>query len=339
MTHELPWIVSVADLASLQRAAENAAAENARHRAAAREAARALENPEQLTAERLQELEAKLAAEDERLRTAPIEGRPVRVADVRWSLDGRSGEEAYEAGHIPGAVFVDLDFMLAAPASPEEGRHPLPMEERFAAAMEISGIAEDTLVIAYDDASGASASRLVWLLRATGHQAAVLDGGLPAWVAAHGEDALEAGPDETEPEESGAFAAAPFEDSWLADIDETQETASSGGVVLDARAPQRYRGEEEPVDPRAGHIPGARNLFHRDLIDEHGLLRTPEQIRARLTEAGVDPEAQETPIVYCGSGVTATHEIVALASAGVRARLYPGSWSQYSATDRPAATD
>ena len=301
MSTEIPWIVSVADL------------------------------------ERLEEEQPRLV-----------------LADVRWYLDGRSGLDAYESGHLPGAAFVDLDTVLASPPTAEEGRHPLPLPETFAAGMEIAGIGDDSVVVAYDDASGASASRLVWLLRATGHQAALLDGGLPAWVAEHGADALETGPDQVLPREDGAFEPVGYSEEFFASMDETQLEADQpeGVVVIDSRAPERYRGDTEPMDPRAGHIPGAVNLFHRDNIGPDGLFLSPERIRERFAAAGVTgasggegasgegaPAGEGgVPIVYCGSGVTAAHNLVAMAHAGIRARMYPGSWSQYAATDRPAAT-
>ncbi|MCP3426600.1 sulfurtransferase [Rothia sp. AR01] len=271
---------------------------------------------------------------------APHAGReatdPVRVVDVRWYLDGRSGAAAYERGHIPGAAFVDLDTVLAAPASPAEGRHPLPDPADFARGMEAAGITDRTRVIAYDDASGASASRLVWMLRATGRTAAVLDGGIQAWTEAHGEDALRSGPEEIAPAAPGGFTPVAVHPGWLASMEETAAAAASGEPVVDARAPERYRGETEPMDPRAGHIPGALNVFHRENVGADGLFDSPAGISRRFAEAGVAGDA--APIVYCGSGVTACHDLVALEAAGIHGRLYPGSWSQYAATDRPLET-
>lgn len=360
MNNELPWVVSVQELHKLQH--DSAAHEN--QRKARREATRrksewierALANPEDLSGAERRRLEQYLCDEDEAKdlhRSQPLASSPVVVADVRWYLDGRSGYDAYRKGHIPHSVFIDLDSMLAGPASEEEGRHPLPLEESFAAAMEVSGIADDTVVVAYDDSGGASASRLVWLLRASGHRAAVLDGGLNAWTE-YGEQAvkigeteqrsgqlpehvLDYGDDVTEPEEAGAFTAESFNTEWIVSIDEAAASAREG-VVIDARAPERYRGDNEPMDSRAGHIPGAVNLFHGDLVDDKGYFLDPGHVVSRLYDAGIDKwedqSLAESPIVYCGSGVTATHEIVALAHAGIQARLYPGSWSQYSATDR-----
>ena len=261
---------------------------------------------------------------------------PIRVVDVRWYLDGRSGSAAYESGHIPGAAFVDLDAVLAAPASPEEGRHPLPDPEVFARGMEAAGVTNRTRVIAYDDASGAVASRLAWMLRATGREAAVLDGGLQAWSEAHGREALREGVEEVEAAEPGSFSPVAVRPGWIASMEETASAAAAGEPVVDARAPERYRGETEPMDPRAGHIPGALNVFHRENIRPDGLFDSPASIARRFAEAGVAGDAE--PIVYCGSGVTACHDLVALEAAGIHGRLYPGSWSQYSATDRPLAT-
>lgn len=364
MNNELPWVVSVRELHKLQH--DSAAHEN--QRKAQREAARrksewierALAHPDDLSEAERRRLEEYLREEEEAkdlYRSQPLAACPVVVADVRWYLDGRSGYDAYKKGHIPDSVFIDLDRMLAGPASKEEGRHPLPLEESFAAAMEVSGIADDTVVVAYDDAGGASASRLVWLLRASGHRAAVLDGGLNAWIEyceqAHKDDEtgqgsgqlaehfLDDGDDLTEPEEAGAFTAEPFNAEWIVSIDEAAAVAAGEGVVIDARTPERYRGDNEPIDSRAGHIPGALNLFHGDLVDDKGYFLDPDQIVSRLNDAGVEKQEGQSlaksPLVYCGSGVTATHEIVALAHAGIQARLYPGSWSQYSATDRPIA--
>ena len=250
----------------------------------------------------------------------------VVLADVRWYLDGRSGRAAYDAGHLPGAVFVDLDRWLAAPASPEAGRHPLPDPAVFAEGMAGLGIGDDDPVLAYDDAGGVVAARLVWMLRATGHPAALLDGGLTAHE----------GPLETDadPRPRASFTARPWPADRLADID---DAADPGNVVLDARDPARYRGETEPVDPRPGHIPGARNLPVRANVDDDGRLLPVGELRRRFAQAGVTDGS--SVVSYCGSGVTACHNLLALEHAGLGpGRLYAGSWSQYSADpDRPAA--
>ena len=250
----------------------------------------------------------------------------VVLADVRWYLDGRSGRAAYDAGHLPGAVFVDLDRWLAGPASPAEGRHPLPAPEVFAEGMSSLGIGAHDPVVAYDDAGGVVAARLVWLLRAIGCDAGLLDGGLQAYD----------GPLERRPpvRPRAVFPVRPWPAELLADL---ADVTAPGAVVLDARDRERYRGEVEPVDPRAGHVPGARNVPCRENLDESGRLLPAEVLRERFAAAGVEPGR---PVVsYCGSGVTACHNLLALELAGLgRGRLYPGSWSQYAATDRPAAT-
>ena len=251
----------------------------------------------------------------------------VVVADVRWYLDGRSGRAAYEAGHLPGAVFVDLDRWLARPGAPEEGRHPLPAPEVFAAGMSELGIADDGVVVAYDDQGGVIAARLVWLLRVTGHDAALLDGGLSG----------SAGPLSTEPvhPQPTVFTPSPWPQERLADLD---DATAPGATVLDARAPDRYRGEHEPIDPRAGHIPGAVNVPCRENLDPTGRFLPVDLLRERLRTAGV--QAGADVVSYCGSGVTACHNLLALELAGLgQGRLYAGSWSAYSNTPgRPVAT-
>ncbi|MEV4705967.1 sulfurtransferase [Actinoplanes sp. NPDC049316] len=250
----------------------------------------------------------------------------VVLADVRWYLDGRSGREAYEKGHLPGAVFVDLDRWLARHASPAGGRHPLPDPEVFAQGMAAVGIGDDDTVVGYDDAGGVIAARLVWMLRATGHDAAVLDGGLSAY-----EGELVSGPASPAP---AVFTPRPWPGDRLAGID---DAAAGAAVVLDARDRARFRGDTEPVDPRAGHIPGARNLPCRENLDGTGRFLPVAELRERFASVGVREGADV--ISYCGSGVTACHNLLAMEHAGLGVgRLYPGSWSQYSATERPAAT-
>ncbi len=259
----------------------------------------------------------------------------VVVVDSRWYLDGRSGADAHAAGHIPGAVFVDLDRWLAAPPSAAAGRHPLPQPEVFAAGMSAAGIGDDSLVVAYDDAGGVIAARIVWMLRALGVEAAVLDGGIDAWQRAHPGQALERGAGDVSP---ASFTARLWPDAALASIDETQQRAADGSaLVLDARTIDRYRGETEPVDARAGHIPGAASFSCRDNVAADGTLLSVDTLRDRLTALG----AADRPVIsYCGSGVTACHTLLALEHAGFApGRLYPGSWSQYAANPaRPVAT-
>lgn len=245
----------------------------------------------------------------------------VRIADVRWYLDGRSGSDAYAAGHIPGAVFVDLDCDLAGPVTASTGRHPLPDPAAFARAMSVRGIGDGSTVVAYDDAGGTVAARLVWLLRALGRGAALLDGGLQAWR----------GPLERSPHVPTLARFTPQE--WpaerLADVDDVSDPER---ILVDARDPARFRGDEEPVDPRAGHIPGAVNLPCRENLGADGRFLPVEELKARFRAAGVTGDAA---ISYCGSGVTACHNLLAMELAGLgRGRLYPGSWSQYSSDPR-----
>ncbi len=269
--------------------------------------------------------------------------RRLVIADVRWYLDGRSGRDAFHSGHIAGAVFVDLDEWLAGPPSAAEGRHPLPDPERFARGMTEAGIGDDTTVVAYDDAGGVIAARLVWMLRVLGGDAAVLDGGITGWPGELGAGATVAGR-RAAPRTDASFTARPWPASALASIDETQARAADGSaVVLDARTADRFAGETEPVDARAGHIPGARNLSVRDHLGGDGRLCDLDELRARFAQLGLAPGGAASGsdvIAYCGSGVTACHELLVLEHAGLgRGRLFPGSWSQYAAdAQRPLAT-
>jgi thiosulfate/3-mercaptopyruvate sulfurtransferase len=255
----------------------------------------------------------------------------VVVADVRWYPD-RTGREAFKAGHIPGAVFIDVDGDLAGSPGGEAGRHPLPPPESFAQAMERVGIGDDTVVVAYDDAGGSNAARLWWMLSVTGHQAAVLDGGIASWTG-H----LESGPGL-----EGArarFTPRPWPAELIADASEVNlRRRDPSSVVLDARSAERYRGEVEPIDPVAGHIPGARSapwLGNVD-VDTWRFLRA-EEIRERFESLGVD--GRRTVVVHCGSGVTSCHLLLALELAGLSpAKLYVGSWSGWIAgMSRPMA--
>jgi thiosulfate/3-mercaptopyruvate sulfurtransferase len=251
----------------------------------------------------------------------------VVLVDVRWYLDGRSGLAAYRAGHVPGAVYVDLDTSLAAPPSVSAGRHPLPDPDVFAAGLGGAGIGDDDVVVAYDDGGGMSAARLVWLLRITGHPAALLDGGLAAWPAP-----AVLGDEGRAPRR---FRAIPWPDSRIVDADLVAATIKTGSAaVIDARAAERYRGDVEPVDQRGGHIPGAVNVpFKENLDPSSGRWLPPTELRDRFARAGANP------IVYCGSGVSACHDLLALERAGLGlGRLYAGSWSQWCADpSRPAA--
>jgi thiosulfate/3-mercaptopyruvate sulfurtransferase len=247
------------------------------------------------------------------------------VCDVRWYLtDPEQGRREYDRGHLPGAVFIDLHSELAG--GPGGGRHPLPTVDDFAALLGRSGIERRSTVVAYDDAGGAIASRLWWMLRSIGHErVAVLDGGYSAWVAARL-------PVASEPM-SITSVSYPAVAGWTGTVsaDEVAAAIERGGIVIDARASERYRGEIEPIDPRAGHIPGALNLAHLDNLSADGTHRSPDRLAARFGDVG------DEPIVYCGSGVTACHDLLAMAVVGITdGRLYPGSWSEWSSDpDRP----
>jgi thiosulfate/3-mercaptopyruvate sulfurtransferase len=265
---------------------------------------------------------------NEALRTeAPV------LLDVRWELGGPPGSEAYAAGHIPGAVFVDLDRSLAGPPGPT-GRHPMPSADDFGAAMRAAGVSADRPVVVYDAGASVAAARGWWLLRYFGHpNVAVLDGGLAAWVdagleVAQGETGLPA------PGRPGDFVPRPGGMPML-DADAAAAMARDG-VLLDARANPRFRGEQEPVDPVAGHIPGAVNRPSSDNLDEAGRFRSPQALRAQFQADGVRDGVEVG--AYCGSGVSAANEVLALEVAGYRAALYVGSWSEWvSDPGRPVA--
>ncbi|ROS31459.1 sulfurtransferase [Cellulomonas sp. PhB150] len=254
---------------------------------------------------------------------------PPVLLDVRWALGRTDGHEQYLAGHLPGAVFVDLDAELAAPPSPAEGRHPLPAVADLEAAARRWGVREDRAVVAYDGGGGISAARAWWLLRWAGlREVRLLDGGLEAWTAAG--LPLEAGAVVAEP---GDLVVRP---GGMPTID-ADDAAAWDGPLLDARAAERYAGEVEPVDPQAGHIPGAVSAPTASNLDADGTFLAADALRDRFRALGA---AAGAPVaVYCGSGVTAAHEVAALASVGIEAALYPGSWSQWSNDEaRPVAT-
>jgi thiosulfate/3-mercaptopyruvate sulfurtransferase len=246
--------------------------------------------------------------------------------DCRFDLaDPDAGRRAFEQGHIPGAAFAALAEDLSGPAGPA-GRHPLPSAAAFEAAAARLGIGASTNVVAYDGGEG-GAARLWWLLRHFGHaHAGVLDGGIGAWRAAGGP--LETGPPRARAAPAERFFARPRHDDTV-----TADDVRGGGLaVVDARVPERYRGDVEPLDPVAGHIPGARNLPFTD-VAPGGRYRPEPELRAMLREAGLDGAAA----VYCGSGVTATTLVVAAEAAGIgHVRLYPGSWSEWSRRGLPA---
>lgn len=259
------------------------------------------------------------------------------VLDCGFDLtDPQAGRRQYEAGHIPGAAYVHLDDTLSGVKTGKNGRHPLPDRAGFARAMAALGIGSQTQVVAYDNAGGMFAARLWWLLRWLGHDAvAVLDGGVAAWTAAGYPLTTEAPP-------KRAAGQLPVGDSLQPTIDYAQlRQALDAGkhLVLDARAPDRYRGENETLDAVGGHIPGARNRFFRDNLAPDGRFLPPEQLRQEFT-ARMNGRAPADVINQCGSGVTACHNLLAMEVAGLTgAALYPGSWSEWSAqADAPVAT-
>lgn len=264
------------------------------------------------------------AALDEALRAGRYpDGGPVRVLDVRWRLDRPDGLPDYRAGHIPGAAYVDLDHELAAHGDPRDGRHPLPPVQALQDAARRWGIHAGDTVVVYDDLKNLSSARAWWLLRFAGiEDVRLLDGSLRAWTAAglpleQGDAAVPAPGDVVLA--YGALPSLPFHE--VAGFAEAH-------LLLDARAGERYRGESEPIDPRAGHIPGAVSAPTTENVDADGRFLDPDALRARFAALGARPE--EPVGVYCGSGVTASHEAVALTLAGYDARVYPGSWSQWS---------
>ncbi len=251
----------------------------------------------------------------------------VLIADCRFDLkDTTAGERAYVAAHIPGAIYVHLDRDLSAAKTGTNGRHPLPAPEVFAATLGRLGLRNDMQVVAYDQDSGMYASRLWWMLRWMGHDAvAVLDGGYARWVA--DERPTTSGNAPTRPE---SFVAAPRPE-MLAPLEELSRLTAQGYQLVDARAPERYRGEIEPLDRVPGHIPGALNHFFQSNLADDGTFRTAGELAERFrTTLGATPV--ERTICYCGSGVTACHDLLALEHAGLRgAKLYAGSWSEWSA--------
>lgn len=258
-------------------------------------------------------------------------GEPVRVIDVRWRLDRpEAGHGDYLTGHIPGAVFVGLDTELATHGEPSEGRHPLPSTAALQEAARRWGVRAGDTVVAYDDFKSISAARAWWLLRQGGIDVRVLDGGIQGWKAA----GFDVATDDVRPE-PGDVVLRPIGGDAIS-IDEAAAFPASG-VLIDARAADRYRGDSEPYDPVGGHIPGARNLPEPVHFDAQGRILDRETILASLAEVGVAPGT--TVAAYCGSGVTAAHTALVLHEVGIDAKVFPGSWSQWSNTPgRPVAT-
>ncbi|NNE73749.1 MAG: sulfurtransferase [Acidimicrobiales bacterium] len=249
----------------------------------------------------------------------------VTVIDVRWSLADGAKRDDYRAGHLPGAVFADLDTDLSSPPSRTGGRHPLPDIATFASTMRRLGVRAETPVVAYDDASGAIAARLWWMLDCLGHPVAVLDGGLASWPGSLST--------ETPTPPPGTFTATEWPEARFVDAD----TAVVAPQLIDARAADRFAGPGHPVAPRPGHIPGARNAPWADNLAE-GRFLPADELADHFRQIGLD---RTRPVVaYCGSGVTACHDLLALRQAGFdELALYVGSWSAWGAdSDRPAET-
>ncbi|MGK3957207.1 sulfurtransferase [Arthrobacter sp. R4] len=259
-----------------------------------------------------------VAALDARMKA----GQRTVLLDVRWQLGDPHGREHYLEEHLPGAVFVDLATELAAPAQPEHGRHPLPTAEQFQASARRWGICDGDIVVAYDDSGNLAAARVWWMLRNAGFPGVyLLDGGLAAWRGAG------------LPVQRGNVEArrgnVTLGDGAMPAIDAATAGSWAGtGVLLDARAGERYRGEFEPVDPRAGHIPGAVSAPTTENVDAAGRFLPADELRRRFNTLGISGDAPVA--VYCGSGVTAAHEVAALEIAGIAAALYPGSFSEWS---------
>ena len=263
--------------------------------------------------------------------------RRVTVFDCSFDLfDPAAGRRAHEAGHVPGAQHIDLDRDLSGVKTGRNGRHPLPDRASFATRMQAFGLDDDTPVVAYDNAGGMYAARLWWMLRWAGHgTVAVLDGGLAGWKAAGGEVVTVATPAAP----AGTFSLRP---SLVATVDRgalLDNLHNPARLVVDARAADRFRGENETLDPVGGRIPGAVNRFYRDNLGADGRFKPAAQLRAEY-QAIAAGRAPESLVMQCGSGVTACHNLLALESAGLPgAALYPGSWSEWSAwPDAPIAT-
>ena len=259
--------------------------------------------------------------------------KDLRIIDFRWYLTGRQGRDAYLSGHIPGAVFVDLDAVTGK----GPGRHPLPTKQRFQDEMRRAGVSDSARVVVYDDAGGSIAARLWFLLGWFGHSGqSVLDAGLQAWG-----QPLETEVPAVRP---GNFKARTPQRTRILDFEQVKRLSKAGHggaraarVLIDARVGERYRGEREPIDPKKGHIPGAVSAPWIDNLDADARFKTPDDLRHRYEALGVD--GTNGAVVYCGSGVNACHDLLALELAGFSdVRLYEGSWSDWSSRDAPVAT-
>ncbi|MFT4088527.1 MAG: sulfurtransferase [Gordonia sp. (in: high G+C Gram-positive bacteria)] len=263
----------------------------------------------------------------EALVDAMLSNRPPVVLDVRWQLGSDSGPQDYRDGHLPGAVYVDLESELAAPPSAAQGRHPLPALEDLQAAARRWGVDFGVPVVVYDDCGGLSAARAWWLLRWGGlTEVSILDGGLEAWRDA----GLRISSGDATPRTGNVVLPGGHCDGGAMPTVGIDDVANGDALLLDARAGERYRGEVEPIDPRPGHIPGAISVPTAENLTAAGVFKTGDELRARFAGIGA-VDADRDIVVYCGSGVTAAHQIAALEVAGVRAALYPGSYSQWSA--------
>ena len=250
------------------------------------------------------------------------------IGDVRWSLGRTDGRLRYEAGHIPGAVFVDMERELSSTPGAQTGRHPLPLPADFQTAARSWGINQDSLVVFYDEAGALAAARAWWLLKHAGFEnVRVLDGGLDAYRQLPGMQLST---------QKVQAAAGNVELSWgRMPVTEFEDLAGLQATLIDSRATARYLGIEEPIDPVAGHIPGARNRPTTDNLDSQAHFYAPEVLKAEFEKLGVGSGA----VAYCGSGITAAHQVLAAASAGLELGLYPGSWSEYvSHPEAPVAT-
>jgi thiosulfate/3-mercaptopyruvate sulfurtransferase len=257
---------------------------------------------------------------------------PPLLLDVQFVLgDPPGGRRLYEGSHLPGAVFCDLDTVLAGPVGATGGRHPLPDPARLQRDLRALGLRDDSSIVVYDQGIGMGAARAWWVLRWIGHaDVAILDGGRPAWEASGGATESGAGRRQVDGDIHVHPGHMPLLDAQGA------AAVARDGVLLDARTAARYRGEAEPIDPVAGHIPGARSLPTGDVLDASGRYLPPDELRRRFTTLGV---SRDRPVgTYCGSGVSAVQDVVALTIAGFEPSLYAGSWSDWiTDPDRPIA--
>jgi len=267
-----------------------------------------------------------------------IEQGGVLICDCRFDLgDPDAGHRAYLEWHVPGAIYVDLERDLSGKPNGANGRHPLPERQAFAARMAELGVGRDMLVVSYDTSGGYYASRLWWMLRWLGHgQAAVLDGGLAGWTAAG--LPLRQGEERTAP---GDLVASPGTGMPVADVQAIEANLDGGELlVVDARTAERFHGQPHPLDTASGHIPGAANRFYQLNLSEDGRFKAADEL-ARDFAAVIGDTPPEKVVHQCGSGVTATHNLLAMEVAGLKgSRLYPGSWSEWTSdSSRPIATD